>query len=202
MVHLVKALSFDSSSIFSSSLQDPLLNGLRSTSESARNSSNALFKQLAAQSKEEEHVLKVVTEMTKLLTTGKVALPDHRGIFYDCLGKTAATKSEAVSIKALQGLNTMTAKESNEAAVTFGIDATILHLQVLLASGKDVPEVVATIKTGVTALGSTRASLRKTWARGMGDLIWKGKGPLALPFFHCQENYFCISSALIMFATI
>ncbi|KAH7056386.1 armadillo-type protein [Linnemannia elongata] len=175
LVHLVNALSFDPSSIFSSSLQDPLLNGLRSTSEAVRTSSNALFKQLAAQSKEEEHVLKVVTEMTKLLTTGKVALPDHRGIFYDCLGKTAATKSEAVSIKALQGLNTMTAKESNEAAVTFGIDATISHLQVLLASGKDVPEVAATIKTGVTALGSTRASLRKTWARGMGDLIWKGE---------------------------
>ncbi|KAF9102803.1 translational activator of GCN4 [Mortierella sp. GBA35] len=175
LVHLVKALSFDPSPIFSSSLQDPLLNGLRSTSESVRTSSNALFKQFAQQSKEEEHVLKVVTEMAKLLTTGKVSSPDHRGIFYDCLGKTAATNSEAVSIKALQGLNTMTAKESNEAAVTFGIDATIAHLQVLLATGKNVPEVAATIKTGVTALGSPRASLRKTWARGMGDLIWKGE---------------------------
>lgn len=167
------------------------MNGLRSTSESVRTSSNALFKQLAAQSKEEEHVLKVVTEMAKLLTTGKVALPDHRGIFYDCLGKTAATKSEAVSIKALQGLNTMTAKESNEAAVTFGIDATISHLQVLLVSGKDVPEVAATIKTGVTALGSTRASLRKTWARGMGDLIWKGKNVVPSYLFDADFNLSC-----------
>jgi hypothetical protein len=177
LVHLVKALSFDPSSIFSSSLRDPLLNGLRSTSESARTSSITLFKQLAQQCKEEEHVLKVVMEMTKLLTTGKISSPDHRGIFYDCLGKTAEAKSEAVAVKALQGLNTMTAKESNETAVAFGIDSTIAHLQVLLASGKDLPEVAATIKNGVTALGSTRASLRKTWARGMGDMIWKGKNP-------------------------
>ncbi|KAF9134046.1 translational activator of GCN4 [Mortierella sp. 14UC] len=175
LVHLVKALSFDPSSIFSSSLQDPLLNGLRSTSESARTSSIALFKQLAQQSKKEEHVLKVAAEMTKLLTTGKVSSPDHRGIFYDCLGKIAEAKSEVVAVKALQGLNTMTAKESNETAVAFGIDATIAHLQVLLASGKDVPEVAATIKNGVAALGSTRASLRKTWARGMGDVIWKAE---------------------------
>ncbi|KAI1317575.1 translational activator of GCN4 [Mortierella claussenii] len=175
LVHLVKALSFDPSPIFSSSLQDPLLNGLRSTSESTRTSAIALFKQFAKLSKEEEHVLKVVTEMAKQLTTGKVSSPDHRGIFYDCIGKTAATESESVSVKSLQGLNPMTAKESNETAVTLGIDATILHLQVLLASGKDVPEITATIKAGVAALGSPRASLRKTWARGMGSLIWNAE---------------------------
>jgi len=174
LVHLVKALAFDPSPIFSSSLQDPLLNGLRSTSELVRTSAVALFKQFAKQSKEEEHVLKVVTEMTKQLTTGKVSSPDYRGIFYDCLGTTAATKSEAVSTKALAGLTTMTSKESNETAVTFGIDASILHLQVLLATGKDIPEVSAGVKAGVAALGSARASLRKTWARGMGTLIWNG----------------------------
>ncbi|KAF9179251.1 translational activator of GCN4 [Haplosporangium sp. Z 11] len=172
LVHLVKALPFDPSPIFSSSLQDPLLNGLRSTSESTRTSAIALFKQFTEQSKQEEHVLKVVTEMTKLLTTGKVSSPDYRGIFYDCLGKTAATKSESVSAKALSGLTTMTGKETNEAAVTLGIDASILHLEVLLAAGKDIPEVAASIKAGVAALGSPRASLRKTWARGMGALIW------------------------------
>lgn len=175
LVHLVKSLSFDPSPIFSSSLQDPLLNGLRSTSESTRISSIALFKQFAQQSKQEQEVLKVVTEMTKLLTTGKLSSPDHRGIFYECLGMTAATNSEAVSAKALQGLTTMTAKESNEGAVTFGIDATVLHLEVLLAIGKDIPEVTAAVKAGVSALASPRASLRKTWARGMGDLIWKCK---------------------------
>ncbi|KAF9283148.1 translational activator of GCN4, partial [Mortierella antarctica] len=173
LVHLVKSLSFDPSPIFSSSLQDPLLNGLRSTSESTRTSSIALFKQLAQQSKQEQDVLKVVTEMTKLLTTGKLSSPDHRGIFYECLGVTAATNSETVSAKALQGLTTMTAKESNEGAVTFGIDATVLHLEVLLATGKDIPEITAAVKAGVAALGSPRASLRKTWARGMGALIWK-----------------------------
>ncbi|KAG0338181.1 translational activator of GCN4 [Podila horticola] len=171
--HLVKSLSFDPSPIFSSSLQDPLLNGLRSTSESTRTSSIALFKQFAQQSKQEQEVLKIVTEMTKLLTTGKLSSPDHRGIFYECLGMTAATNSEAVSAKALQGLTTMTAKESNEGAVTFGIDATVLHLEVLLATGKDIPEITAAVKAGVAALGSPRASLRKTWARGMGALIWK-----------------------------
>ncbi|KAG0031837.1 translational activator of GCN4 [Podila clonocystis] len=171
--HLVKSLSFDPSPIFSSSLQDPLLNGLRSTSESTRTSSIALFKQFALQSKQEQDVLKVVTEMTKLLTTGKLSSPDHRGIFYECLGMTAATNSETVSAKALQGLTTMTAKESNEGAVTFGIDATVLHLEVLLATGKDIPEITAAVKAGVAALGSPRASLRKTWARGMGALIWK-----------------------------
>ncbi|KAI9236262.1 MAG: armadillo-type protein [Podila humilis] len=173
LAHLLKSLSFDPSPIFSSSLQDPLLNGLRSTSESTRNSSIVLFKQLAQQSKQEQEVLKVVTEMTKLLTTGKLSSPDHRGIFYECLGMTAATNSEAVSAKALQGLTTMTAKESNEGAVTFGIDATVLHLEVLLATGKDIPEITAAVKAGVAALGSPRASLRKTWARGMGALIWK-----------------------------
>ncbi|KAG0366840.1 translational activator of GCN4 [Gamsiella multidivaricata] len=175
LVHLVKALSVDPSSIFSSSLQDPLLNGLRSSSESVRTSAIALFREFAQRTKEEEHVLKVVTEMTKQLTTGKVSSPDHRGIFYDCIGRTAATKSEAVSTKALQGLITMTGKESNETAVTFGIDATILHLQVLLAAGKDTPEVATSIKAGVTALASPRASLRKTWARGMGALIWNSE---------------------------
>jgi hypothetical protein len=175
LVYLVKALSADPSSIFASSLLDPLLNGLRSSSESVRTSAIALFKEFAQRSKEEEHVLKVVSEMTKQLTTGKVSSPDHRGIFYDCIGKTAATKSEAVSAKALQGLTTMTSKESNETAVTFGIDATILHLQVLLASGKDLPEIATSIKAGVAALGSPRASLRKTWARGMGSLIWNCK---------------------------
>ncbi|KAG0198297.1 translational activator of GCN4 [Mortierella sp. GBA30] len=175
LVHLVKSLAFDPSPIFSSSLQDPLLNGLRSTSESVRTSAIALFKQFAKQSMEEEHVLKVVTEMTKLLTTGKVSSPDHRGIFYDCLGNTAAIRSESVSTKALQGLTTMTGKESNETAVTFGIDSLILHLQVLLATGKDTPEVAAGVKAGVAALGSPRASLRKTWARGMGSLIWNSE---------------------------
>ncbi|KAF9937443.1 translational activator of GCN4 [Mortierella alpina] len=175
LVHLVKALAFDPSPIFSSSLQDPLLNGLRSTSESVRTSAIALFKQFAKQSKEEEHVLKVVTEMTKQLTTGKVSSPDYRGIFYDCLGTTAATMSDAVSTKALAGLTTMTSKESNETAVTFGIDASILHLKVLLATGKDIPEVTAGVKAGVAALGSARASLRKTWARGMGALIWNAE---------------------------
>ncbi|KAF9359136.1 translational activator of GCN4 [Mortierella sp. AD094] len=175
LVHLVKALSFDPSPIFSSSLQDPLLNGLRSTSELVRTSANILFKQLAQLCKEEEHVLKVVTEMTKQLTTGKISSPDHRGIYYDCIGKTAATKSESVSAKALQGLTTMSAKESNETAATFSIDAIVLHLQVLLASGKDVPEIATTIKAGVAALGSPRASLRKTWARGMGSLIWNSE---------------------------
>ncbi|KAI8599877.1 armadillo-type protein, partial [Dissophora ornata] len=176
LVHLVKALSFDPSPIFSTpSLQEPLLNGLRSSSESVRISAIALFKQLAQLSNEEEHVLKVVTEMTRQLTTGMVSSPDHRGIFYDCIGKTAATRSDSVSTKALQGLTTMTAKESNETAVTFGIDAMVLHLQVLLATGKDTPEVVASIKAGVAALGSPRASLRKTWARGMGSLIWNSE---------------------------
>lgn len=153
------------------------MNGLRSTSDSTRTSSIALFKQLAQQSKQEQDVLKVVTEMTKLLTTGKLSSPDHRGIFYECLGVTAATNSETVSAKALQGLTTMTAKESNEGAVTFGIDATVLHLEVLLATGKDIPEITAAVKAGVAALGSPRASLRKTWARGMGTLIWKCKEP-------------------------
>ncbi|KAF9275534.1 translational activator of GCN4, partial [Mortierella antarctica] len=122
LVHLVKSLSFEPSPFFSSSLQDPLLNGLRSTSESTRTSSIALFKQFAQQSKQEQDVLKVVTETTKLLTTGKLSSPDHHGIFYKCLGVTAATNSEAFSAKALQGLTTMAAKESNEGAVTFGIE--------------------------------------------------------------------------------
>jgi hypothetical protein len=178
LVNLVKSLSFDPSPIFSSSLQDPLLNGLRSTSESVRTSAIALFKQLAQQSKIEGDVLKVVTEMTKLLTTGKVPSPDHRGIFFDCLGKTAAVQSDSVSSKALQGLTAMTAKETNETAVTFGIDAALLHLKVLLASGSDSAEVTASIKAGVAALASPRASLRKTWARGMGELIWNGITPL------------------------
>ncbi|KAF8985319.1 translational activator of GCN4 [Entomortierella lignicola] len=193
LVHLVKALSFDPSPIFSSSLQDPLLNGLRSTSELVRTTANVLFKQFAQLSKEEEHVLKVVTEMTKQLTTGKISSPEHRGIYYDCIGKTADTKSESVSAKALQGLNTMSAKESNETAVTFGIDATILHLQVLLASGKDIPEIVATIKAGVAALGSPRASLRKTWARGMGSLIWNSE--------YAQESEKSVSSFLAPLTT-
>ncbi|KAF9918095.1 translational activator of GCN4 [Lobosporangium transversale] len=172
LIHLVKSVSFDPSPIFGSSLQDPLLNGLRSTSEPTRISAIALFKQFAVLSKEEEYVLKVVSEMTKQLTTGKISSPDHRGIFYDCVGKTASVKSELVSVKALQGLTTMISKESNETAVTFGIDAAILHLQVLLTTGKETPELTAVIKAGVTALGSPRASLRKTWARGMGSLIW------------------------------
>lgn len=172
LVHLVKALSFDPSPIFSSSLQDPVLNGLRSTSEAVRIAANTLFKQFAERSKEEEHVLKVVTEMAKQLTTGKVSSPDHRGIFYECIGKTAAAKAEAVSVKALQALTTMTGKESNDAAVIFAVDATILHLQVLLAAGKDVAEIATTVKAGVAALGSSRVSLRKTWSRGVGTLIW------------------------------
>ncbi|KAG0234297.1 armadillo-type protein [Mortierella sp. GBAus27b] len=175
LVHLVKALSFDPSPIFSSSLMDPILNGLRSSSEASRTSANALFTEFAERSKEEEHVLKVVTEMGKQLTTGKISSPDHRGIFYECVGKTAAIKSEAVSVKALQGLTTMTGKESNETAVVFGIDSTILHLRVLLMSGKDVPEIASTIKGGVSALGSPRASLRKTWSRGVGTLIWNSE---------------------------
>ncbi|KAG0051009.1 translational activator of GCN4 [Gryganskiella cystojenkinii] len=174
LVNLVKSLSFDPSPIFSSSLQDPLLNGLRSTSENVRTSAIALFKQLSKQSKIESDVLKVVTEMTKLLTTGKVSSPDHRGIFFDCLGTTAAVHSDAVSAKALQGLTTMTSKETNETAVAFGIDAALSHLKVLLASGGDSVDVTASIKAGVAALGSPRASLRKTWARGMGELIWNG----------------------------
>ncbi|KAF9438265.1 translational activator of GCN4 [Entomortierella beljakovae] len=174
LVHFVKSLSFDPSPIFSS-LQDPLLNGLRSTSESVKTSTINLFKQFSQLCKEEVHVLKVVSEMTKQLTTGKISSPDHRGIFYDCIGKTYATKSESVSAKALQGLNTMTAKETNEGAVTLGIDSTILHLGVLLAGGKDVPEIAAAVKAGTVALASPRASLRKTWARGMGTLIWDSK---------------------------
>ncbi|KAF9109015.1 translational activator of GCN4 [Mortierella sp. AM989] len=193
LVHLVKALSFDPSPIFSSSLQDPLLNGLRSTSELVRTSSNALFKQLSQLCKEEEHVLKVVTEMTKQLTTGKISSPEQRGIFYDCIGNTAATKSESVSAKALQGLITMSGKESNETAVTFGIDAIILHLQVLLASGKDIPEIATAIKAGVAALGSSRASLRKTWARGMGSLIWNSE--------YAKESGKSVSSFLAPLAT-
>ncbi|KAG0302645.1 translational activator of GCN4 [Dissophora globulifera] len=178
LVHLVNALSFDPSDIFSTtSLLDPLLNGLRSSSEAVRVSAIALFKQLAKLSKEEEHVLKVVTEISKQLTTGKVSSPDHRGIFYDCVGKTAATKSDVVSAKALQGLTPMTAKESNETAVTFGIDATISHLQVLLATAdqKHAQEVATVIKSGIAALASPRPSLRKTWARGMGTLIWNSE---------------------------
>ncbi|KAF9987092.1 translational activator of GCN4 [Modicella reniformis] len=175
LVHLVKSLSFDPSPIFSSSLQDPILNGLRSSSEAVRTSATALFTQFAERSKEEEHVLKVVTEMAKQLTTGKVSSPDHRGIFYEALGKTAAAKAETVSVKALQALTTMTGKESNETAAASGVDATILHLQVLLATVKDIPEVLTAIKAGVAALSSPRAPLRKTWARGIGTLIWNSE---------------------------
>lgn len=116
--------------------------------------------------------MKVVTEMAKQLTTGKISSPDHRGVFYECIGKVAAAKAEAVSVKALQALTTMTAKESNDTAVTFAVDATILHLQVLLIAGKDVPELVATVQAGVAALGSPRVALRKTWSRGVGTLVW------------------------------
>lgn len=162
-----------------------MLNGLRSSSEAGRTSANALFRQFAEHSKEEEHVLKVVTEMAKQLTTGKISSPDHRGVFYECIGKTAAAKAEAVSVKALQALTAMTAKESNDTAVSFGVDATILHLQVLLMAGKNVPEVVATVKAGVAALGSSRVSLRKTWSRGVGTLVWNCR------FFYGSQDVLC-----------
>ncbi|KAG0238098.1 translational activator of GCN4 [Actinomortierella wolfii] len=171
LVHLMKALSFDPSPIFSS-LQDSLLSSLRSSNESTRSSAVALFKQLAGQCKQEEDVLKVVTEMLKQLTTGKVTSPDHRGLYFDCLGSTAVLGSDAVSAKVVQGLITMTAKETNEGAVKIGIESLILHLGNLLASEKTFPEVASATKAGVDALGSARGSLRKTWAQGVGSMIW------------------------------
>ncbi|KAG0253420.1 translational activator of GCN4 [Actinomortierella ambigua] len=176
LVHLMKALSFDPSPIFSS-LQDPLLSSLRSSNESTRSSAVSLFKQLAGQCKQEEDVLKVVTEMTKQLTTGKVTSPDHRGLYFDCLGSTAVLTSDAVSTKVVQGLTTMTAKETNEGAVKIGIEALVLHLGNLLASEKTFPEVAAATKAGVDALASARGSLRKTWAAGVGSIIWNAAAP-------------------------
>ncbi|KAG0169361.1 translational activator of GCN4 [Apophysomyces sp. BC1015] len=176
---IAPSLSFDPSSIFAEKWIDALLNHLRSTSAAVRQGATAFWDSLSLVCHEVDHLIKIVTETTKVLTSGKVSSPEHRVVVYSALSSLAQSTEPSVSQKALEGYFAMIAKESNEQAMSAAIDGVGRHLTVLIyddeycAAHKDI--VDKTVKVSSDGLAVTKPLARKSWALAVGSTIWARK---------------------------
>ncbi|OAD81494.1 hypothetical protein PHYBLDRAFT_129715 [Phycomyces blakesleeanus NRRL 1555(-)] len=176
---IIPSLSFDISSIFAEKWLEPLLNHLRSTSAAVRTGATILWNALTLVSHELEPLTKIVSELTKLLISGKVSSWEHRVVVYHALSALAQAAEPLVSQKALEGYFTMMAKESNEQAMSAAVDGVGRHLTVLIyndeycSSHKDI--VDKAVKVSSEGLTAPKALVRKSWALAVGHTLWDRK---------------------------
>ncbi|KAI9014595.1 armadillo-type protein [Phycomyces nitens] len=176
---IIPSLSFDVSTIFAEKWLEPLMNHLRSTSAAVRTGAIGLWNALTLVSHETGSLIKIVTEITKLLTSGKVSSWEHRVVVYNALSALAQAAEPSISQKALEGYFTMMAKESNEQAMSAAVDGVGRHLTVLIyndeycSSHKDI--VDKAVKISSEGLTTQKSLTRKSWVTAVGHTIWDRK---------------------------
>ncbi|KAI9261620.1 armadillo-type protein [Phascolomyces articulosus] len=181
LARIIPKLSFDPSTIFATKWLEPVLNQLRASSLATRSAATELWEALSIRCGDMEQLLKVVTTVTKTLTTGKVSSWEHRVLTFNALSALAQADDPSISEKALEGYFTMVSKESNEQAMAAAIDGAGRHLTVLIYNDayceahKEV--VTKTVKTSSEGLKSAKAAARKSWAVAFGNTIWAKHQP-------------------------
>ena len=181
LARIIPKLSFDPSTIFATKWLEPVMNQLRATSVATRNAATELWEALSIKCRDMEQLSKVVTAVTKTLTSGKVSSGEHRVVTFNALSALAQTEDPSISEKALEGYFTMITKESNEQAMAAAIDGAGRHLTVLIYNDaycqqhKDA--VSKTVKTSSEGLKSAKPAARKNWAVAFGNTVWAKREP-------------------------
>lgn len=136
----------------------------------------ALWKAICTVAKQPAQLISIVTDVSKLLTSGKISSWEHRVILYQALAALTTNATLEGSKKAIEGYLTMIAKEANETAIVAAIEGLGAHLSVLIVSDEmaDVKDIVdKSVKVAVDGLTSTKVGARKSWADVVGTILWE-----------------------------
>ncbi|KAI9811171.1 MAG: translational activator of GCN4 [Pycnora praestabilis] len=158
----------DLSDILQGNLLKPLLANIKSTNAAIRHGSLSTFETITLRCYNENNLETVADEILNPLKTSKISVVDQRVFHAQML--SAIPSSAALARKIPLGLQAVTIKEPNEAAVGAQTAAIAKHMAFGLSSGIEVDKsVTETFKNG---LGDKRAPMRRIWAIRIGDLLW------------------------------
>ncbi|CAG8487765.1 9221_t:CDS:10 [Ambispora leptoticha] len=167
----VKALSFDTSTIFKNNFLQPLLGYVGSTNKSVQTGAIDVLNVLLEKSQKPDVVVDIIKETIKTLNGGKVTNPEHRGFLIQTLGRVR--QSPITSKNVIEGLLPIIAKEMNEQSLSRAIATLKIHVSLLLRIGTDEDTINKITQATIKGLTSNKVAVRKAWAIMIGSVIWE-----------------------------
>ena len=185
--HLVESWpqEIDTGEILAKNLLRPLLSNAKSQNGAIRNGTVLCFAALAERASEGQHLGKVAEEISELLS--KASSADQRSIYAQMLGHLPSLQPMSASTALI--LTQTASKEPNEAALEVEISALRVPLSsTFLKCSPDPKTTKAIVEAFVNGLGEKKPNVKKTWAVGVGEFLWKAASEGSLTTCYCKHG--------------
>ena len=159
----------DTAEVFIKNLLKPLLSNVKSQNIVIRNGTLSGFAALAERARDGHCLDKIAEEVSGSLS--KAASADQRLVYAQMLGHLPrqTSKSDLMSVVLTQTAS----KEPNEVALDAEVAALTVQLSSGLLSSSPNAQIIKTLIEAYTrGLGDKKPNVRKTWAVGVGELLW------------------------------
>ena len=185
--HLVESWSqeIDTGEILAKNLLRPLLSNAKSQNGVIRNGAILGFAALAERASEGQHLGKVAEEVSESLS--KTNSADQRSIYAQMLGHLPSLLPTSALTSLI--LTQTASKEPNEAALEAEISALkVPFSSTFLKCSPDPKMIKAIIEAFVKGLGEKKPNVKKTWAVGVGEFLWKAESEGSLTTCDCKHG--------------
>ena len=175
----------DTGEMLAKNLLRPLLSNAKSQNGVIRDRTILGFVALAGRASEGQDLGKVAEEISESLSKANSA--DQRSNYAQMLGHLPGLLPISASTSLI--LIQTASKEPNEAALEAEISALRVPLSsTFLKCAPDPKITMAIIEVFVKGLGEKKPNVKKTWAIGVGDLLWKVKSEGSLTACDCKHG--------------
>jgi hypothetical protein len=159
----------DTAEVLVKNLLKPLLSNVKSQNIVIRNGTLSGFAALAERARNGHCLDKIAEEVSGSLS--KAASADQRSVYAQMLGHLPrhTSKPDLMSVVLTQTAS----KEPNEVALDAEVAALTVQLSSgLLSSSPNAQTIKTLIEAYTKGLGDKKPNVRKTWAIGVGELLW------------------------------
>ena len=185
--HLVESWpqEIDTGEILAKNLLRPLLSNTKSQNGAIRNGTVLGFAALAERASESQDLRKVAEEISELLSKANSA--DQRSIYAQMLGHLPRIRPISASTALI--LTQTASKEPNEAALEVEISALRDHFSSTFLECSPDPKITkAIIGAFANGLGEKKPNVKKIWAVGVGDFLWRAASEGSLTTCDCKRG--------------
>ena len=185
--HLVESWpqEIDTGEILAKNLLRPLLSNAKSQNGAIRNGTVLGFAALAERASEGQHLREVAEEISESLSKANSA--DQRSIYAQMLGHLP--RIQPISASTALILTQTASKEPNEAALGVEISALRDHLpSTFLECSPDPKTTKAIVEAFANGLGEKKPNVKKIWAVGVGDFLWRAASEGSLTTCDCKRG--------------
>lgn len=173
----------DTGEMLAKSLLRPLLSNAKSQNGAIRNGTISGFAALAEHASEGQQLEKVAEEISESLS--KASSADQRSVYAQMLGHLPRLQSISASTALI--LTQTASKEPNEAALEVEISALGAPFSNTFLKCSPAPEITKAIAEAfANGLGEKKPNVKKIWAVGVGEFLWRAASEGSLTTCDCK----------------